>query len=95
MLKFENTAQIGDTIKAHDFDPKMLASMGETPKYIAGKVVAKGMIKHPVHGFDMYYGYTIDITEDSAGGHRVGDQGYVAFETDFMEYDNRVELVGE
>lgn len=91
MLKFETLANIGDTIKAHDFDPKMLEAMGETPKFIAGKVIAKGWIKHPVTGFEMYKGYTIEITEDSMSN-RVGDEGYVAFESS-LDYDNRIEVM--
>ena len=88
MLKFENLANLGETIKSYDF-------RGMDDRYIVGKIVDKGMIKHPVHGFEMYAGYTIEITEDSGEfeGGRVGDVGYVPFETDFMEYDNRVEVV--
>lgn len=88
MLKFESLANIGDTIRSYDF-------RGIEDRYIVGKVIDKGMIKHPVHGFEMYAGYTIEITEDSGKfkGGRVGDTGFVPFETDFMEYDNRVEVV--
>ena len=86
MFKHEATAQLGDTIRAYDFKGM--------PEHIEGTVVDKGMIKHPTHGFDMYAGYTIAITKDTMGsGKRVGDTGYVPFETDFMEYDERVELV--
>ena len=86
MLKFEALANIGDTIRSYDF-------RGDDA-HIEGTVVAKGWIKHPVHGFDMYKGYTILIEKDTMGeGSRVGDEGYVPFETDFMEYDNRIELV--
>ena len=88
MLKHEATANIGDTIRSYDF-----RGMEE---HIEGVVVDKGWIKHPVHGFDMYKGYTIRIEKDTLGkGSRVGDLGYVPFETDFMEYDTRVELVNE
>ena len=88
MLKFESLATVGQTIKSYDF-------IGMTDRYIVGKVIDKGMIKHPVHGFEMYAGYTIEITEDSGktDGGRVGDIGYVPFETSMMEYDERVELV--
>ena len=43
----------------------------------------------------MYAGYTIEITEDSGEfeGGRVGDVGYVPLETDFMEYDERVQVI--
>ena len=87
MFKHEATAQVGDVIRAYDFKGQ--------PHYIQGTVLDKGMIRHPVHGFEMYAGYTIQITEDTASGSRVGDTGYVPFETDFMEYDERVELVKE
>ena len=86
MLKFEALANIGDTIRSYDF-------RGDNA-HIEGTVVAKGWIKHPVYGTEMYKGYTIRIEKDTLGnGNRVGDEGYVPFETDFMEYDNRVELV--
>ena len=90
MLKFENTAQIGDIIKAFDFKPMS----GRPDMFMSGKVIDKGMIKHPVHGFDMYMGYTIEIMgmgkEDR---HTKGETAYIPFEVDFMEYDERVQLV--
>ena len=85
-MKFENLANIGDTIRSYDF-------MG-MDEHIEGTVIAKGWITHPVHGTKMYKGYTIRIEKDTLGkGKRVGDEGYVPFETAFLEYDNRVELV--
>ena len=88
MFKHEATAQVGDVIRAYDFQGM--------PEHIEGVVVDKGMIRHPVHGYEMYAGYTILIEKDTLGtGSRVGDTGYVAFETSFMEYDERVELVKE
>lgn len=88
MLKFENLATVGQTIKSYDF-------MGMTDRYIVGKIIAKGDIKHPEYGMVMYAGYTIEITEDSGEfeGGRVGDVGYVPFETSMMEYDERIEVV--
>ena len=86
MLKFEALANIGDTIRSYDF-------RGDDA-HIQGTVIAKGWIKHPTYGTDMYKGYTIRIERDTLGnGSRVGDEGYVPFETDFMEYDDRIELV--
>ena len=86
MLKFEALAQVGDVIRSYDF-------RGDDA-HIEGTVVAKGWIKHPTYGTDMYKGYTILIEKDTMGeGSRVGDEGYVPFETDFMEYDTRIELV--
>ena len=88
MFKHQATAQVGDVIRSYDFRGQ--------DYHIEGVVTAKGMIQHPVHGFDMYAGYTITITKDTLGsGSRVGDVGYVPFEVDFMEYDTRVELVKE
>ena len=85
MLKFEALANIGDTIRAYDF-------RGDDA-HIEGTVVAKGWIKHPVYGTEMYKGYTILIEKDTMDeGDRVGDEGYVPFESTF-DYDTRVELV--
>jgi len=87
MFKHEATAQVGDVIRAYDF-------RGNREAYIEGVVTAKGMIRHPVLGVELYAGYTVQITKDTmAEGSRAGDTGYVPFETDFMEYDSRVELV--
>jgi hypothetical protein len=83
MLKYQNLAQIGDRIRAYDFG-------GGKDYYIEGTVTAKGAIKSP-QGFMLYEGYTIDIDVDTLGD-RVGDTGYVPFETTF-DYDERVELV--
>ena len=85
-LKFEDLADRGERIRSYDFKGM--------DYYIEGVVVNKGWIKHPVTGTPMYKGYTIDIDVDTAGeGSRVGDQGYVPFETDFMEYDDRIQVV--
>jgi len=85
VLKYQNLAQVGDTIRAYDF-------RGNRDAYIEGVVRAKGQIRTP-QGFAMYEGYTIDIAVDTLGG-REGDEGYVPFESTF-DYDDRVELVKE
>ena len=89
-MKFETLANTGDMIKAYDFMP-----MSDRPDmFLVGRVVEKGMIKHPVHGFDMYMGYTVEIVDQSEeNGYTIGETAYVPFETDFMEYDERVQLV--
>jgi len=79
-LRFEDLANRGDRIRAYDF-------MGNTEAYIEGTVIDKGMTPGG------YYGYTINIEKDGADFGRTGDTGYVPFETAFMEYDTRVELV--
>ena len=86
-MKYQALANIGDTIRAYDF-------MGNKEAFIEGVIVDKGIIKHPVHGYEMYDGYTIQITADGADWGREGDEGYVAFETS-IDYDGRVELVSD
>lgn len=90
MLKFENAANVGDVIKAFDFKP-----MSDRPDmFMVGRVIDKGMIKHPVHGFDMYMGFTVEITDQGEKNrYTIGETAYVPFETDFMEYDERVQLL--
>lgn len=86
MLKFAETAQVGDVIKAFDFQPMP----GRDDHFIVGRVVAKGEIHHPVEGFYLCDGYTIEITgADREDDSRIGDTGYVPFETTF-DYDGRV-----
>lgn len=91
MLKFENTAELGDMIRAYDFEP----IPGREDHYITGRVVAKGPI-HAFHadaGREVYLcdGYTIEITGAShEDDPRIGDTGYVPFETSFFDYDGRV-----
>jgi len=90
MLKFETLANLGDTIKSFDFMP-----MSDRPDmFLVGRVIDKGMIKHPVHGFDLYEGYTVEITAQGEDNrYTIGEIAYVPFEVDFMEYDERVALV--
>ena len=87
-LKYENTANIGDTIKAYDF-----ARYGEKDTYIQGIVVDKGQCD------DKYYAcYKIKLTKRLvAGKDRTqstidagADVWYVPFETcmDTREFTN-------
>jgi len=87
MLKYENLANIGDTIRAYDF-------YGNKEAYVQGKVLDKGWIKHPTLGYEMYEGYTIRVEVDGVQEDfgREGDIAYVAFETS-LDYDGRVELI--
>lgn len=90
MLKFAEFAKVGDIIKAYDFKP-----MADRPDFfMSGRVIAKGPIKHPEHGFTLFHGYTIEVLgTDEGSTERKGDIGYVPFEVDFMEYDERVSIV--
>jgi len=85
MLKYENYANVGDTIRAYDF-------YGNKEAYVQGKVLEKGWIKHPKLGYDMYEGFTMRVEVDGADFGREGDIAYVAFETS-LDYDGRVRLV--
>ena len=90
MLKFEALANVGDIIKAYDFKP-----MSDRPDmFMTGKVIDKGMIKHPVHGYEMYMAYTVEIIgQGEENNYEIGEIGYIPFEVSMMEYDERVQLV--
>lgn len=80
MLKFESLAEIGQKIRSYDF-------MGNREAFIEGTIIDKGWMPNGA------LGYSIKIEKDGADFGREGDIGYVAFETSFLEYDERVELV--
>jgi hypothetical protein len=102
MLKFENTANVGDTIKAYDFQP-----MDDRPDmYIEGVVVSKGdcLVEYmPGVKVSQFQGYTINVTKSVSGikentdfdQSRVGSEMYVPFQMSMLEYDNRVVKVSE
>ena len=82
MLKFENVAKVGDSIKAYDFRPME----GRPDRFLVGKVTAKG--KTPL-GFA---GYTVTVTESTIPN-RVGEEMFVPFGMVFDEWDDRVSKV--
>ena len=82
---YKDLANVGDTIRAYDFRGTKLA-------YIEGVVLKKGTITHPTKGYDIFDGYTINVTKDAAEFGRENDEGYVPFETS-MDYPGRVELI--
>jgi len=100
MIKFENTANVGDTIRAYDFRP-----MTDRPdSYLVGEVIEKGAIfvkPDPSATREVYMcdGYTIFVKESVTGSveydiERVGRTMYVPFEmSGFSEFDNRVEVI--
>lgn len=89
MLKYENTAEIGDVIKAYDYEPME----GRPSRFIVGRVIKKGDVVHPEYGVSMFKGFHIEITDaDRNDDSRIGDIGYVPFETTF-DYDGRVEVL--
>lgn len=83
MLKFEALAEIGDTIKAFDFEP-----MSDRPdRFVIGEVIDKGMTEHG------YAAYTVRVTADSAFVENPRPEVLVPFQVSFMEYDERIQLV--
>ena len=78
MLKFENIAEVGDTIKAYDFEPME----GRPDYFLVGTVTAKG------NG-----AYTITVTESPEHTVREGIEMFVPFEVMFDEWDGRVSKV--
>ena len=82
MLKFENVAEVGDSIKAYDFQP----IDGRPDRFLVGTVTSKG--KTPL-GFA---GYTVTVTESSIPN-RVGEEMLVPFGMVFDEWDGRVSKV--
>lgn len=96
MLKFENTANIGDKIKSFDFPPMP----GRDDSFLEGRVVAKGPIYGEIDGRKVYMceGYTVYVTNSVSGSDkydmsRIGTECYVPFEMDMIEYDERVSVV--
>jgi hypothetical protein len=99
MLKFENVANVGDVIKAYDFEP-----MSDRPdSYLVGEVLEKGPIyakPHYTAEREVYMcdGYTVFVKDSVTGRlehdiERVGRIMYVPFEMAMSDFDNRVEVV--
>lgn len=85
MLKFQNTANIGDSIRAYDFAPRL----GVGDCFLEGTVIDATRDK----GFDAYKVLvTADCWDGSEidSGSRVGSIAYVPFQVSFMEFDGRV-----
>lgn len=97
MLKFEALANVGDIIKAYDFKPME----GRPDCFLTGRVVRKGSLyKGHWDGDDMINvylceGYEVEVLggDEESAPIRKGHTMYVPYEVDFMEYDNRIELV--
>jgi len=85
MKTFENTANIGDTIKAFDFKP--MNDPAYPDRFLVGKVVAKGRCE--LDDGAQFDAYTVEVTESPEYPERVGHTMFVPFEM-FMDFDNRV-----
>ena len=95
MLKYENTAEIGDLIKAYDFEPVE----GRPDAYLVGRVLRKGPVYVEIEPGRKAYvcdGYTVYVTDSVSGSDkldmdRIGREMYVPYETAIWDYDGRVE----
>ena len=102
MLKYENVAEVGQTIRALDFQSR-------SDCFIEGIVLRKGKQYMEQDGRQIYIGdgYTIKVTKSSSGPEddfksssnsesfnemRMGTEMIVPFEISF-DFDNRVELI--
>lgn len=92
MLKFAETANVGDVIKAYDFQPME----GRPECYLIGKVISKGRCYQEIEGSRYYLcdGYDVEIIDSDLDSlERVGTKAIVPFEVDFLEWDGRVAVV--
>lgn len=86
MTNFENTAEIGDTIRSFDFKPMP----GRNDSYVEGVVVEKGITKN---GF---MGFTIKVTKQVFGDivdEILSDNSkeiMAPFEMSFLDWDARI-----
>ena len=87
MLKFENTAEVGDMIRAYDFEP----IPGRPEFYVTGRVIEKGPIYR--QGVYLCEGYTIVCHTDMDDDRRHGETIYVPFEMSLTDFDNRIENI--
>lgn len=92
MLKFENVANVGDVIKAFDFQPME----GRNDSYLVGRVIEKGEMFYD-NGIPMCNGYKVYVTDSRSGSDRfdidrVGIEMIVPFEMSITDFDGRVQL---
>jgi len=88
MLKFQNIAKIGQTIRAYDFKPMV----GRSDCFVEGKVLA-------IDNSQGYKAFKIRVSKDvfdnkefteSGYGSRVTKEVFVPMQVSFMEYDARI-----
>lgn len=93
MLKFENTASVGDTIRAYDFQP-----IPDRPNSsLIGRVLDKGKMVNDL-GQYMCDGYKVLVSSSDSGSksfdeRRVGIEMIVPFEMSITDFDGRVEVL--
>jgi hypothetical protein len=88
MLKFQNIAKVGQTIRAYDFKPMV----GRSDCFVEGVVL-------DVDNSQGYKAFKIRVTKDvfdnkeftqSGYGSRVTKEVFVPMQVSFMEYDARI-----
>ena len=88
MLRFENIAKVGQTIRAYDFKPMA----GRSDCFVEGKVLA-------IDNSQGYKAFKIRVSKDvfdnkefieSGYGSRVTKEVFVPLQVSFMEYDARI-----
>jgi len=88
MLKFQNIAKVGQTIRAYDFKPMV----GRSDCFVEGVVL-------DVDNSQGYKAFKIRVTKDvfdnkeftqSGYGSRVTKEVFVPLQVSFMEYDARI-----
>lgn len=96
MLKFENAANVGDVIKAFDFQPMP----GRDDSYLVGRVIEKGPMYVEMHGRQVHMcdGYKVFVKDSNSGSDkydmdRIGTEMIVPFEMSITDFDNRVEVI--
>lgn len=81
---FKNTANLNDTIKAYDFQPRE----GVSDKFLIGRVIAKGFAA--AVGTDCY---TVEVTDQSDDFYQIGEVMYIPFGTMF-DFNDRIQVIG-
>jgi len=86
-LRYEGLFEVGDHIRAYDFEPRT----GTLDHYLEGRVT--GVKTEPRMGGAKVY--VVDVDRDSDAGprmSRVGDEGYVPMGLAWFDFDGRVVL---
>jgi hypothetical protein len=83
MLKFENTAQVGQHIRAYDFEPMP----DRSDRYVEGEVIERDVVRE----FGAI-GYLIRVTKDALYDEGQRTEVFVPYGISFGEFDSRVML---
>jgi hypothetical protein len=87
MMKFENLAQVGDRLKAFDFQPMR----DDGGAWVKGEVVKRHEFgnKHK-ETLIPFSCYIVKCEESSHDQYKVGEEVFVPYEIDLLEYEERV-----